>query len=187
MQTFHFVRASVVALGLTCLIGCGEKMPELPSMQDIKEGVQGAVGSGVDDVAQAANLAGSLELQAGEPVAAGGCYISLIAVGGGRPAVLRLASYKDASNENYPSVFLQAQTDAADLASLSGQTVSAQLFVQRVKDGPVLHCATGQSVQVKFSAVAADKIEGEISGGALVNTADGTSVPVSGKFTALPQ
>lgn len=61
-----------------------------------KEAVQAKVESTTETVQEQLNLAGSIELTAGEIVKTDACYASFIRQGAGRPNVLQLQSYRDA-------------------------------------------------------------------------------------------
>lgn len=99
-RRFFLPGAFLAAVGLA-LSGC-EKVKELTGTDRPTQAGQNAVQS----VRQAAGVAGSIERLLDAPLTASGCYVALLATGGGRPNLLQITSYRDPSGESFPSVFL---------------------------------------------------------------------------------
>ena len=152
-----------------------------------KEAVQAKVESTTETVQEQLNLAGSIELTAGEIVKTDACYASFIRQGAGRPNVLQLQSYRDAEREAFPSVFLQVQVQANSIAELVGEPLSARLFVQRDAQGPILFSDVTSPVQLTVTAFEEQLISVEINAGEVRDTSTGSLVPVSGKLTGVVQ
>lgn len=126
---------------------------------------------------------GSIELVMASPVKTNGCYASLIAPPSGRRRVLQINSYQDMAQEVFPSVFFRAEVSADSAAALVGQTIKAQLFVQRRRDGPVWYCPPDQPVELTVTAAeSGGTIEGQVVAGRLITTETGQVVDVTGKF-----
>jgi hypothetical protein len=195
--------ASVACLGLLVLVsGCGTDVSEMASSvrdaatqglekaketagdvtRNVTDTVQGAAGT----LSEKAGFAGSFDLTVGEPLKAGGCYVTCVALGPNRSGVLQLQSYRDAENESFPSVFLRAAVAAPDLNSLVGQTVDAQLFVKRSLEEPTLYTRDAP-VQLTIRAIEEGLLVGEIAGGSISNHGSATPTAVSGNFRGLIQ
>jgi hypothetical protein len=150
-----------------------------------KEAVQSKMDATTEQVQQQLNLAGTIELTAGDVVKTEACYLSLIPQGSGRPTVLRLQSYRDAERESFPSVFLQAHVQANSVAELIGEPLAARLFVQRDAQGPILFSDVATPVELKITAVEERLISAELSGTKLRDTSTGAEIPVTGKLTGV--
>jgi len=134
------------------------------------------------------NLAGRIELSVGEPARTDACYVNFVPQGSGRPTILQLQSYRSAAQESFPSIFLQAQTNAESLTELVGKTLPARLFVQPQQGGPVLFSQDAEPVALKIVSVDDKTLAAELVSGSLLNTASGTSIAATGTFTGtLPQ
>lgn len=201
---------SVRILGCALLLfaglagGCSkEKLDELveKSKQQIDQGVQKAQESINDNVAKAQEgatqaagtaqeklqLAGSITLGADGTFKTNGCYARFVAPTAGRPAVLRIQSYRDAASEDYPSVFLRATVTATQPSELVGQTIPAQMFAQAQSGGPVWFADATAPVQLKVVSVDGGKIVAEVAGGALLHSEGGQAVAAAGKLEGVLQ
>lgn len=182
-----------VLSALACLGGCGKKVSDLASsLKETASSVAGKAEEAAKNVAQSAqnitgkagealDLAGSMELTLDAPLRTSGCYAKFIVSQAGRGNVLQLQSYRDASQESFPSAMIRAPVSAAKLAELQGQTVAAQLYVQAKEEGPAW--STQQElVQLKITAVDEKTVSAELVSGTLQNAASGASQPVKGVF-----
>ncbi len=152
-----------------------------------KEAVQEKMASTTDKVQEQLNLAGSIELTAGETFTTNACYVSLIPQGAGRSTVLQLQSYRDADSESFPSVFLQAHVQANSITELIGEPLAARLFVQRQAQGPVLFSDEATPIELKITAVEDQIISAELTGAKLRDTSTGAEIPVTGSVTGVLQ
>jgi hypothetical protein len=150
-----------------------------------KEAVQEKMATTTEKVQEQLNLAGSIELTAGEPIKTGACYVSLIPQGSGRPTVLQLQSYRDADGETFPSVFLQAHVQANSITELIGEPLAARLFVQREAQGPVLFSDVSTPIELKITAIQDQLVSAEVNGTLLRDTSTGAEMPVTGKLTGV--
>ncbi|MCA9269380.1 MAG: hypothetical protein KDA41_12955 [Planctomycetales bacterium] len=178
--------AAAIFLGASLLGGCSKKQVQ----EAVQTGVDQAthvVEQSVETVKQETNQVGSMELTTLPPVAAKACYAKLIVVGDGRPNVFQLASYKEADLERYPSMFLQAQVDATELAQLVGKTVEGKFYAQLAADGDVLETPEGSLASVRIATVDETSITCECTGVELVNCTTGERKTVGGKFVGLLQ
>jgi hypothetical protein len=180
-------------LAVVSLAGCGTKVSDLASsLKDTATGVADKAGKAARDAAQTAQnvtgkasealeLAGSMELTVDAPLKFSACYVKFITSKTGRPSVLQLQSYREPSQESFPSALVRAQVSASDLPGLKGQTIPAQLFVQAQKDGPVWS-TNKDLVQLKITAVDAKTMSAELVSGSLLNASTGASQAVKGAF-----
>lgn len=179
-------RATIVFLTILA-IGCSKEdlTGALEKAKNAKEAVQAKMDVTTEQVQQQLNLAGNIELTAGEVVKTDACYVSLLPQGSGRPTVLQLQSYRDAERESFPSVFLQAHVQANSIAELIGEPLAARLFVQREAQGPVLFSDISTPIELKITSVEERVISAELSGTALRDTSTGAEFPVTGKLTGI--
>jgi hypothetical protein len=191
---------AVAVLGLMLLgaaLGCSQdKVNELleKGKQSLDEGQQ-AVSNSLESAKasaesasgtakEALQLAGKFELDLESRVATSGCYSRLLPAAGERSAVLQLQSYRDAGSESFPSVFLRGLVSADDAASLVGETIAVEMFVQTEPNGPVWFTPRESPVQFTITAADAEQIVGRIDSGELQRT-DGASHAVSGEVTGI--
>ena len=169
----------LAAVVIASLTACDKAdLPAVPSVDSIKQ----AVNNQVETVKQTVDAAGNVQFELDSPVSTAGCYGRLIAAGGGRPAVFTLASYNAASNEAFPSFFLQAQTKATAATQLAGAPIEAVVFVQQAKDGPAWHSPDDRPAQVTVSALEGEALSGQVSG-VLINTETGAEKQFSATFS----
>ena len=150
-----------------------------------KQAVQDKMATTTEKVQEKLNLAGSIELTAGEPIKTDACYVRWIPQGSGRPTVLQLQSYSEADRETFPSVFLQAPVQANSITELIGEPIAARLFVQREAEGPVLFSDVSTPVELKITAVQDQTVSAELTGVMLRDTTTGAETPVTGKLTGV--
>ena len=181
------IPAAMTILAAVGMSGCGEKKlteAVTSTVQQVQQQVEQKVDQGVETVKQQANLAGSIELSLKEPLSINACYAALAVLPAPRQSVLQLTSYKTVDQETFPSVFLRAPVQAGTPAELAGKTLSAQLFVQPVQDGPVWHSKASEPVELTVSKVEQQLLTAQLSRGTLVNTETDESIEVTGTFTA---
>ena len=179
---------SLITVGLivsaTFLLGCNTEQIQEAVDSSVQQTTQ-VVEQTVETVKQEANLVGSMELATNPPLAAKACYVELIDTGEGRPNVLRLASYKSADLERFPSIIIEAHVEESSLGELSGKTVNGKVYAQSQQDGPVLSTPTGSQASLAIGAVDDKSVTCEITSAGLVNSDTGEETAVSGKFVAL--
>ena len=90
-----------------------------------------------------------------------------------------------ADQESFPSVFLQAQVTAGSLAELTGQVVTARLFVQPQENGPVWFNEESAPIELRIVSIDEKLLTAEVAGGNLRNAQTGVDVPVTGKFSGV--
>jgi hypothetical protein len=195
----HVVAALLSACAL--LAGCGKtdlnelvdqaKKKAAEGSEMVKQSVVETVDTTVDRAAErlgqgkeVLNLAGDMQLTAGDPVTTQACYLRLIDIGDGRPHVLQLASYRQPGQETFPSVFAQAPVAVNSLEGLAGQTIAAKWFLQRESSGPVLF-TEGAPIELRVRDVSGQTATIEIIGGQLHNSQTGEAVPLSGMLHAV--
>jgi len=177
-----------------CLVGC-DKVSELTekakeAASDAAENINekaAELKEKAQDAKETLSLAGSIDLATNPPVKASACYVSFVTSSSGRPNILKIQSYRDAASESYPSVYLQAQVKASTPGGLVAEPVNAQLFVQLVKDGPVLFSAPGSPVQLQITSFDDKSFAGKVTGGNVFNTQTEASVPVQGTLSGIVQ
>lgn len=174
---------------LFVLAGCEKAATEIPKIETppVVQQIQQQVNNTVETVKQTAQVAGKLELNVGGPLQTGGSYARLITMGG-RDSILQITSYNDVSNEQFPSVFVRGRVGATTAAHLLNKQMYAEVFVQRVANGPVLSTAPGRPAQLKISRVEGNVVTGEfLPGSTLIDSQTRTEVPVSGTFISTLQ
>lgn len=150
-----------------------------------KQAVEEKMDSTTQQVQEQLNLAGSIELTAGDLIKTDACYVSLIPQGSGRPTVLQLQSYRTADRETFPSVFLQAQVQANSIAELVGEPLAARMFVQREDQGPILLSDVSTPIELKITSVEDQLVSAELTRATLRDTTTGAEIPVTGKLTGI--
>lgn len=163
----------------------GAKAKEAVSenVEAAKKGISGAAA----EVQEQAGVAGRITLDAGGEVKTGACYASFITQASGRDAVLQLRSYRDAENESFPSVFLQAQVRAGSAAELTNTSIEARLFVQVEQNGRLLSSEAGKPVELKVVSVEGKVLKAELAAASLVDPTTGESVTTTGQFEGVLQ
>ncbi len=179
-RSSNCLRLALVAL-FACAVGCSEEVAE--QVDERISRAQQHMAQAVETVKRTTNVAGEIELALNPPVQVKACYASLIVVDAGRPAVLQVRSYPGLEAELYPSVLVRAPVEAKAAADLVGTTVSAQVFVQAKKDGPIWHCPAPESIQLRIDEAADGAIKGAFVGGQLVSTETGQAMDITGTFT----
>ena len=96
---------------------------------------------------------GEVKLNLSPPLEVSAAHIEVSSIGDGRPNVVQIANY-DLSGppKSYPSILIRGTTEVGDAASLAGQSVSCELYVQEDPSAPVAMTRTGTPVQIKFSS-----------------------------------
>lgn len=198
MRRLLGARGAAMLAIVVLLAGCGKD--DLNSLVDQAkqqamaggEAVAKSVDQSLDQAAEqlagtkeVLNLAGDMQLTLGEPLSTSACYARVVSIGGGRPNVLQLTSYRDKSQESFPSVFVQAVVTGDSISAISGQTVEAELFAQRESNGPVLFTDVGQMVTLKVAQVEGQTATIEVVGGQLRDSQSGGEVPAQGVFHAV--
>lgn len=198
MISKEFVKWFVPLVIAFLLCGCGKDVSEIASSvkqaasegldqarqtaSDVSESVAEKARGATGAVSEGLGLAGDFQLNAGQPMAISGCYVTLVTPVEGGPAILQLQSYQEASQESFPSVLVRAEVTAASISELTGQTVQAQVFLKPRQDQPTLF-AFDSNVQVKINGIEDEKVVGEIVAGTLSGVDEGQPpVPVSGDF-----
>ena len=108
---------------------------------------------------------GSIELRSSTPIdKTSRAVIEVISIGDGRPSSMQIYSYDpDSTRMTYPAIHLHGPTTAIDVASLAGQTIACDLYLQVAEGGPIAMTKPGDSVRVSFNSF--DAVEGTIRAG----------------------
>jgi hypothetical protein len=181
----------LLVCGFPLVCGCGDA--KLPTLDEAKQAVSQTVEQTVEDVQQKvekdvastvtqATNTGKFKLDIGGPMTVSGCFARLTTFSSGRAAILTITSYADSSRETFPSVYVRAQLPENPPASLAGQIVQAQMYVQTVENGAVWH--SDQPIEFQITAADATNVAGSVVAGSLVNTDTGARADVKGRFTA---
>jgi hypothetical protein len=190
------------ALPVILLTGCGGKVGDIASSvkeaaqqgmesvtekaKDIQQNMTAASQSATDTVKEELKLAGKLELTVDQPVKTSACYASFTHVKAAHAGILQLQSYRDGPQESFPSVVVRAQSSAAAVSELAGQTLAAHLFVQSQPNGPIWFTQS-ELVQLKVTSVDRQTIQAEIVSGTLAHSGSGTTQAVAGTFQGVLQ
>jgi hypothetical protein len=200
-NSLKYLIALAVALSLLWVAGCDDVSEIASSVKDaategvdtVKESVSEAakevketVQDATDTVSEEAGLAGSMDIKLDSSIQVDACYAKFVEPASGRPGVFQLQSYRDAADESFPSVFVQAQVSAATTTELIGQTLAAQVFVQTAEDGATWHTET-DPVQIKIASIEDKMVSAEVVSGALTSTETGASQPIQGTFSGVLQ
>jgi len=124
---------------------------------------------------------GFIKLTLDQPIETQGCYLTFETFTTSRPSTLKIASYADPEQEEFPSVMLQAQVDVDSATALAGASIQAEAYVMTAEGGAVWHSIPGM-VEVKITSVTGSKVVGEIVGGELENTFTKAKANVTGTF-----
>jgi len=127
---------------------------------------------------------GSFKLQVTSPIETRAASARLIIIGDGRPNVLQLRSYQDMAAEDYPMVLVQAPTSATDVSQLSGQTLSATVYITMSKHEPIWSCMDQSVASLTISSIQDNVIKGDIRCEKLISTEE-VSSPLSGSIEAV--
>lgn len=186
---------ALCAVWLTALVGCSaEKLNELAdkAKQTVSEqtgkvtqAVKEQAGTATDKAKEQLALAGNCEVQLDVPVVTTACYAKFVPIGGGRPNVAQFRSYRDPSQESFPSVMLQAQVQAGGWSELIGQSIRAEMFVQNATGSAIWSCPSGTQVEIKVVAVNEQMVTAEVVSGNLREAASGVDRAVTAKFNAV--
>jgi hypothetical protein len=96
---------------------------------------------------------GEIKLNLSPPLEISAANIEVTSIGDGRPNVVQIANYDlSGSPTSYPSILIRGTTEVGDPASLAGQSVSCDLFIQEDSSAPVAMTKTGTPVEIKFSS-----------------------------------
>lgn len=190
MFCIHHSRITIVMLAIIA-VGCskddltGALDKAKNAVTETTDAVKEQMDSTTEQVQEQLNLAGSIELTAGEPLKTDACYVSLIPQGSGRPTILQLQSYRDAARESFPSVFVQAQVQANSLEELTGEPLFARMFVQRETQGSVLFSDVAAPIEFKITKIEDNFVTVELVSANLRETTTGAAIPVTGTFTGV--
>lgn len=189
-KLLHAAMCSMLCLAAA---GCNGNLTEIK--KKVSEKVGNVVEKGVEKAKQAvtqveqkvAPQPEGIEFEAGGPLRAEACYVTLTRVRDGEPAILELSTFESGKAEKHPSVYVRAEVSAANLAELQGQKLQAQIYLQHKPEGPVWQTAEGGHVVLSVIQANNERIVCEVSEGQLVNMADGSTIQCKGKlFAKLP-
>jgi hypothetical protein len=180
-----------------CLAGCSkDKLDEIveqakqkagevsQSVQETAKAAQQSAAQAAQTAQEQAGLAGSVEITLDAPVKTQACYARLVAFRDGRPGMLQLTSHWLTPQEAFPSILIHAQTEAASLSELAGQTLAAQVFVMPQSGGPVWRTAEGETAQLKIVSVDDQSLKAELVGGTLIQVGGEQSATAFGPIVA---
>ncbi len=154
---FKGILPSLFAFVLFCSPGCSkDKMKEMAASvqeksQSLADATKELATQAVEKVEEQLPETGEITLQVSPPVDIKSANIELISIGDGRENVIQISNYDVATKPtSYPSVLIRGKTAAGDPASLAGQTVSCELYMQASSSSPIAMTAADQPAQVTF-------------------------------------
>ena len=139
----------------------------------------------IDVDAENAIFDGSIQLQLDKVVSADVCMAHFATSNKGRPSILSLQSYRNPKRTSFPAVYLLATTEASALAELVGTRISAQMFVQPLKDGPIWAADSSSPIEVSIAGFDAGILDVTVVSGVLQHSDGIGSSPISGEFRAV--
>jgi len=168
----------LVSLALVFISGCKQEQ-----LEQLAKQVQEQT---IDKIAAPMKVlsTGSFKLQVTSPLETRSANARLIVIGDGRPNVLQLRSYQDMAVADYPMVLVQATTSATDVSQLSGQTMSATVYISMSKHEPIWSCMDQSVASLTISSIQDNLIKGDIRCEKLVSTQE-ISSPLSGSIEAV--
>jgi hypothetical protein len=179
------MRSAIILTAIIALAVAGCDLAKVP--EQVNKNVQQAnqnVTQAVETV-KAQVLPPGITLTTTPPINASTCYAQWMPPTLTRPAVLTLASYRDAGSITYPSIFARVKAVVPSLDQLKGQTLEADvLYVQLAADSPVLQAPPAEPVQLKVESVQGKSVSLQVVRGSLVNAETGDAAPFLGKLTA---
>ena len=110
-------------------------------------------------------------------------YLKRFPAGPGKPTVVQLSTSQQEISPEFPAVFFLGETSESDANTLIGKTLRGRMFVQPDANGPIFH-STGGGVEVRFTAVDDEFVDGEIFESQLICSEGGRRTTVSGAFIA---
>jgi hypothetical protein len=186
------VRASLALVPILLIFGCSKEQRDqiAEKVGQAKDQVASKASEVTSKASETASAAkekvvadGQAKLKLDKELSFSASYVNLIPVKG-RGSVVQLRSYSDSKSESFPSYFFQANSSAASLNSLTGQTVKGTLFIKRDKNEATWMSLPEQMVSLSFDSVVEGKLVGRVVDGKL-NSAKGDATPVSGSFEAI--
>jgi hypothetical protein len=128
---------------------------------------------------------GLIKLSMNAPVTLESCHGRVVAFTDGRPTIVQLTSYTGASGESFPSVMLRMLVSTTSPATMVGQTVKGELFVQLQPGGTVWCSPAGEFVDVSIVSFGRDALSVDITGGRLVASNSHEEVAIRGSMLAV--
>lgn len=186
------VRACFYLVPALVLFGCSKEQRD--QLADTVSQAKDKVASTASEVTSKANESvsaaketvvadGQAKLKLDKDLSFSASYVNLIPLKG-RGAVVQIRSYLDSKSESFPSYFFQANTTAASLNALSGQTLKGTLFIKRDKDDATWMSLPEQSVSLSLDSILDGKLIGRVVDGKL-SSAKGQPTSVTGSFEAI--
>ncbi len=169
-------RIAGLSAWMLALAGCGD----LPTVEEVKQTVTENVPS-----APAIIDNGKIELTVGPAINAASCYFRTAAFSAGRPTVVQFTSYKDPKSESFPSIMVRATLPVGAASPTVGQTLQAQVYIQEKANGPVMHAALENPVEISVTAADGKVVDAKITGGSVRNTETGASTTIGGTLHAV--
>lgn len=157
------------------------------SVKDTVGDVQQSVGKASTAAKETLQLAGKVKVNGGINAETKACYGRLLTFTDGRPSVLLMQSYADASQETYPAVFFHAQVIASQPSELVGTTFPATLFVQQEAQGAIWFCDSTLPIEAKVDSLDNGLIKVSVLNGKLVSSQNGSQQPFSAQFEGVMQ
>ena len=127
---------------------------------------------------------GGFKLQVDKAIETSKGNVRLIVIGDGRPNVLQLRSYQNLADDDFPSVLVQANTTATDIAQLVGQTLNATVYVSASKYEPIWSCLDQSVASLMISGLQENLLKGDLRCDKLISS-QGVSSPLSGSWEAV--
>ena len=171
-----------LAVVLAIVAGCSkDEMKQ--AYEDAKSKTQEITDTAVAKVEESLPESGSIELRTTPTLTvASQATIEVISIGDGRPSALQIYSYDPNSVQvAYPAIHLHGPTVAVDVASLTGETVMCDMYLQIDGTAMVAMTKPGESVRVTFNSFDAEAgiMTAGISAVELIRS-DDQSISVSG-------
>ena len=137
----------------------------------------------METIRQISGAAGKIDVQLENGrFKSAGCYARLYLLSDGRPNILQITSYPDATAERFPSVFIRAQVAQSSPGALATRRVEAQqVYVQAAAEGPIWKSPDGQTVLLSITNIDGNQIEATLTG-VLIDVVSGESTSLSAKL-----
>lgn len=182
----------IASLPLIFLAGCSEK-----KRQQIAAAVQQQASNIAESATDAASnfasqatatvedalpATGQVTLKTSPAFEAESATMQLISIGDGRDNIVQITTYEPGQESlTYPSLLIRGTTTVGDAASLSGESIECQLYMQASSSEPIAATPPGRSISVSFRAYDPEKktLTASISSGSLVDS-NNASVRVGG-------
>jgi hypothetical protein len=173
-------------LPFVALAGCGgdeEQAAEPPA--PVKEDApkpppkkQEKTATKIEPVKEEEDLKPILELTIDEPIKSDVCTATF------GLGVLQVRNSVGGKGTAFPHILIWSKAGVDNVKALEGNTVDAQVFVQKSAEAMPLHASDGAAVKLKITKVRGKTIVGEVSGGTIFDIEAGRDIPLKCEFVA---